>query len=90
MPPIQYVTKDWLKEILSGEKPLFKSDDTKSVRVALWDELRIDRLYQHYSGDKQLMAYMPPKLPKGKNMFRQYWFTCFNTLYPQAMQTMIR
>ena len=39
--------------------------------------------------DAELMRYMPDRLPKGKQIERQYFWTCLNTLRPEYTKRLV-
>ena len=45
LPPDQFVTKDWLKQILAEKKALFRMNDVRHINIPLYDELSVKNLW---------------------------------------------
>jgi len=80
------MTKDFMKQILAGEKDLMKSEDIKVVSVPHFEELSVKTLFPQFKKDPVFMSYFPDKLPKGKGPPRDYFFNILNTLHPEYLQ----
>ncbi len=46
MMPYKQVTKDFLKEVLTGKKKLLKMNDVKFINPPLFDEIAVKNLYE--------------------------------------------
>ena len=59
-------TKDFAKEIFSGQKKLLKLREVKFVNVTRYDELSAKNLYDKYMELEGFKLYFPSKYPKGR------------------------
>ena len=64
--------------ILSGEKKLMPLKDLKPVTVGFFDEISVKGLYEEFSQRTTIKPYMPPKIYKGRTVFRSYFFDIIN------------
>ena len=83
--PALQLNKDWLKQILSGEKRLMKLDDVKQVNVGNYNEISVKHLYKDFSTRPEMKLYLPDKLSKGRQMDKEYFFNIANTLYTEEL-----
>ena len=79
------MTKDFLKQILAGEKQLLKKKWVNEVKVPKYDELSVTNLYPQFAKDADFLSYFPDKYPKGKGPPRDYFFNVLNTLHPEYL-----
>ena len=89
MPPKTMVTKDFLRQVLKEDKKLLKMTNVKFINVPKYDELSVTNLMPKVAGNAEFMAYMPDKLPKGKQIGRDYFMNVFNTLYQEHMKRIV-
>ena len=89
VPPTVMLNKDFLRQILTGEKELLRMEKVKIVAVPEYDELSVKNLWPHMQGDRKFMLYFPDKLPKGRLPSRDYFFNCLNTLQAPYLQNLI-
>ena len=80
------MTKDFLKEVLAGEKQLLKKSEVNEITVPKYDEISVTALYPHFAKDEEFLSYFPSKYPKGKGPPRKYFFNVLNTLHPEYLQ----
>ena len=71
--------KDFLRQIISGEKELIKRSEIKTVDVPSYDELSVSNLWPHLKQDAAFMRHFPDELPKGRLPSREYFFNIMNT-----------
>ena len=83
------VTKDFLKEVLAGQKQLMKKADVKAVQVPQYDELSVRNLWPEMKKDAHFLSFFPTKYPKDKGPPRDYFFDVLNTLYPEYLQQLM-
>ena len=74
------MNKDFLKDVLADKKRLIPLKDVIFVNVPKYDELSVKTVYPLIQKDKELMAFFPDKLPKGRLPDRDYTFNVLNTL----------
>ena len=89
MPDESVVTKDFLKEVLAGQKQLMKKADVKSVQVPQYDELSVRRLWPEMKKDPIFLSFFPSKYPKDKGPPRDYFFNILNTVKPDYLQQLL-
>ena len=85
LPDESIVNKDFLKEVLAGNKALLKKADVRRVQVPHYDELSVRRVFPMFKADKVFQQYFPSSYPKDKGPPRQYFFDVLNTLYPDYL-----
>jgi hypothetical protein len=83
------VNRDFLRQVLAGEKQLLKIADVKFVQIPRFDELSVTNLLPRFAADPKVMQYMPDKTAKGKGIDREYFFNVLNTVHPERMAKMI-
>lgn len=81
--------KDFLRQILSGEKKLLKISEVKFVNIPRFDELSVKNLYPRFKNDKLFMQHMPSKFAKGRLPDRAYFFNLLNTIHGDRVQEMV-
>ena len=89
MPPDSNTNKDYLRDILAGEKKLMKMADIKWCNPPRYDEISVANLYPKFANDPAVSVYLPSKLPKGKMVDRAYFFNILNTVYEERVTAMI-
>ena len=80
LPDETVVNKDFLKQIIQGEKHLFKKHEVKYVQVPQYEELSVKNIYPLMAKDAVFMSYFPDKFAKGKGPPRSYFFNILATL----------
>ena len=81
LPPEVMVNKDFLRKVFTEEKKLLSLAQVKWIEVPKLAELSVTNLLPTFKDDKDMMAYFPDKLPKGRLPDRKYFFNIMNTLY---------
>jgi hypothetical protein len=71
--------KDFLRQIVSGEKELMPMAEVKMVNVPCYDELSVTELWPRLKQDSNFMRHFPDELPKGRLPQREYFFNVMNT-----------
>lgn len=84
------MNKDFLKQVLVGEKQLLKMAKVKPVNVPNYDELSVKRLYPLLKEDPELSQYLPDVTSKSRLPARDYFFTVLNTLQPAYLEAIIK
>ena len=74
------MNKDFLKDVLAEKKRLIPLKDVIFVNVPKYDELSVKNVWPMIQQDKELMAFFPDKMPKGRLPDRDYTFNVLNTL----------
>ena len=90
MLPYHQVTKDFLKDVIQEKKKLLKMDDRKSVNVPAYDEIAVKYLYPAVINQEGMSIYFPDKFPKNTYCDKEYFWTVWNTLYPQQVKEVIK
>ena len=60
------ITKEFLKEVLTGEKKLLKMRDVKFVNVPAYDEIGVKALYTQALEMPNMSYYFPSKYAKSR------------------------
>ena len=87
--PDSCTNKDFLRDVLAGQKKLFKLSEVKWINPPKYDEISVANLYPRFKGDPNINVYLPSKLAKGKLPDRAYFFNVLNTVYEERMAAMI-
>ena len=82
--------KDFLKEVLAGDKKLFELKEVQFVNIPLYDELSVVNLWPMVQEAGDLMMYFPRKLPKGRLPDREYFFNVLNTLNHEYVNSVVQ
>ena len=82
--------KDFLKEVLSGDKELLELSDVRYINVPLYDELSVVTLWPLMQEANDFMRHFPRKLPKGRLPECPYFFNILNTINPAYVQKLIK
>ena len=90
MPQKTMMNKDFLKQVLSGEKRLIELKHVKFINVPVYDELAIKYMYPLAKEEPNLMLYFPDKLPKGRLPDRDYFWNIFNTINEEYVCRLIK
>jgi hypothetical protein len=83
------LNKDFLKQVLSGEKALLNLGDVRRVCVPMYDELSVTHMWKDMQGDEAFMRYFPDKLPKGRLPDREYFFNILMTVHGSFLIALI-
>ena len=59
-------TKDFAKEIFTGQKKLLKMQDVKFANIIRYDELSVKGLYAKFMTLEGMPLYFPSKYAKGR------------------------
>ena len=83
------VNKDFIKDVLCGQKKLLKMDQLKPVHVPHYDELSIKRLYDDVLKMPDVSSFFPDSYARGRACDRKYFFDVWNTLYQDQVNNLI-
>jgi len=73
-----------------GEKKLIPLKQLKPVEVGHYPELSVKKLFDEFSKRPAIQIYMPPKVGKGRQVDKRYFFNIVNTMYEDELQSMIQ
>lgn len=82
-------TRDFAKEVLRGDKKLFKLKEVKFISVVKYDELAVKHLYKELVTLDHMSQYFPNKYPKGRQCDRDYMFNIANTLHEAVIKEIV-
>ena len=82
MPPYTMITKDQLKDVLTGRKRFLKMREVSFCNVPAYDEIGVKALYDKVVKMPGMAELMPDKFPKGKSCNLEYMYNCWNTVHP--------
>ena len=71
--------KDFLRQIISGEKELIERKHIQTVDVPNFDELSVSNLWPRLKQDANFMRHFPDEMPVGRLPSREYFFNIMNT-----------
>ena len=71
--------KDFLRQIISGDKELMPMECVRMIDVPNYDELSVSNLWPHLKNDKAFMRHFPDEMPVGRIPSREYFFNVLNT-----------
>ena len=90
LPPDTMINKDFLKQVLAGEKSLLKMSELKAVNVPKYDKLSVKYIHPRIKEDPKVLKYFPNRYPEGRVPDRTYTFNVYHTVYPEYVQSMIQ
>ena len=67
--------------VLAGEKEFLPLADLKPVNAGNYPEVSVKHLFDEFSVRPQIQKYMPPKLNKGRTLWKEYFFNIVNSHY---------
>ena len=83
------MNKDFLKQVLAGEKELLRKDAVAFIEVPHYDELSVKALWPQLAGDESVAKFFPDKFAEGKGPGREYFFNVVNTVLPDFLKQML-
>ena len=83
------MTKDWLKQILGGERKLLPLKELKPVHVGNFQEVSVKNLYNEFYEREEVNQYLPERMAKGKQIDREYFFNIVNTKCNEELQSIV-
>lgn len=84
------MNKDFLKEVLVGEKKLLPMTEVSRINMPMFDELSVTNIWPQLHHDEKFCQYFPSKLPKGRMPDRNYFFNILHTIYPEYSTSIMR
>ena len=76
------INKDFIKDVLSGQKRLLKMSILRSINAPCFMEVSVKKLYTRALSMPSMKLYFPDTYPKGQQCDCKYFFDVWNTLYP--------
>ena len=89
MPPIDNITKDFLRDVFKEEKFLFRVHEIKPIVVPHYEEISVKAVFETYKNDEALLRYLPEIKAKGKQLDRTFFYNVLNTIYPEVMPAIV-
>ena len=89
VPPDYMLNRDFLKQVLAGQKRLMPLKDMKTVTVPKFEELAVDKIYPLVKVDDNVNSYFPDRLPKNRSIARDYFWTILNSVHEPYVQRLI-
>ena len=90
MPPLNQLTKEWLRLVLKGEKKFLAQSEIKPCDPGHWPEVAVKHLYDDFSKRPEVEPYMPPKVHKGRTLDKKYCFEVWNTIFPAEIDAILK
>lgn len=75
------VNRDFLKQVLAGDKKLMPLKEVKFVNIPKFEELSVEKILPLLKEDKAVMAYFPDRFPKGRTVARDYFWNVLNSVH---------
>ena len=75
------MNRDFLKQVLAGQKKLLKVNEARYINMPKYDELSVKNIFPRFRNDPQVMLYLQDEYPKDRYPDRQYFFTILNTVH---------
>ena len=75
--------------ILTKQKRFLPRSSLKSVDVGNYPELSVKAMYKEFVTRADVEPYMPPKINKGRQADKEYFFNVVNTLHEEELQSML-
>ena len=89
VPPASTVNRDFLRQVLKGDKKLLSMAECKFVTVPQYDELGVKHVFPKFKHDPEVMKYLQDEYPKDRFPDRTYFYTVLNTVHPEYVGDMI-
>ena len=89
MPPLSSINRDFMRQVLKGEKALLPIAECKFVTVPQYDELGVKYIFPKFHGDSEVMKYLQDEYPKNRYPDRTYFYTILNTVHPEYVRDVI-
>ena len=89
VPPAPTVNRDFLRQVLKGDKKLLPMAKCKFVTVPQYDELAVKHVFAKFKNAPAVMLYLQDEYPKDRYPDRSYFYTVLNTVYPEYVSNMI-
>ena len=83
------MTKEWIRLILTGEKKLLPRSQVKQVDIGHYPEVSVKALYEDYASRAQIKPYMPPKIHKGRQCDKEYFWNVVNSLFEDEVSAIL-
>ena len=89
LPPKSCLTKEWIRQILSGEKRLLQKATVKYVNVGFFPEISVKHMYNDFAERPGIKPYMPPKVNLGRSCDKEYFWNVVNTLCEEEVEAIV-
>ena len=86
MPPEKQINKDFMRQVLTGEKKLLKKNKVDYIHVPAYEELSVKNMWPDLKTDKEFMVYFADDYAKDRYPCREYFFNMLNTVYPEYLK----
>jgi len=73
------MNRDFLRQVLKGEKRLLPLKDLRTIVVPKFDELAVVKVFPLMKDNPEFLSYFPDRLPKGRFVARDYFWNVLNT-----------
>ena len=89
VPPASSINKDFLRQVLKGEKKLLKVSECKFVNVPKFDELGVNNIFPKFKQDASVMVYLQDEYARNRFPDRTYFYTVLNTVHSEYVANLI-
>mgnify|MGYP004066299083 CR=1 FL=1 len=79
------MNKDFIKDILCGNRQVMKKSAVNFIEVPHYDELSVKNLWPDFKKDAEFCSFFPATFSKEKGPPRDYFFNILNTIHPEYL-----
>ena len=90
VPPNASINRDFLRQVLKGEKSLMPIAACKFVNVPHYDELGVRHIFGKFQDDPAVMQYLMDEYLQNRYPDRDYFYTILNSVHPSYVKEMIK
>lgn len=83
------MNKDFLKQVLAGEKDLLKKTEVDYINVPHYEELSVKALWPQFADDPEVSKYFPDTFAEGKGPARDYFFNVVHTVQGDFLEQLL-
>ena len=83
------MNRDFLRQVLKGDKDLLPMSDIKPINIPKFDELSVRNIFPKFKDDAAVMKYLQDKYPNERFPDRGYFFTVLNTVRPEYVRQIV-
>jgi hypothetical protein len=89
VPKLRYCTEEFLEQLSSGKKFLFKNIHVKNISVPKYPEFDFEVCSEAWEDYPELAFFLPDKHGEGRAYDRDFFFNVVNTAYPDVVTRLV-
>ena len=82
LPPYEECTLDFMRELLSGQRKVFKRKDVRMIKVPLLQELTTIKIMEQIVQDPEIQQYLPDLGKLKRPLNREYMYNVSSLDHP--------